>query len=137
MLNYVDQLFEHVQPQLEQSGILVKADVVESDKAAGTIIWQSIEPSTVVKEGTEIQFKVSGGRSVNTREFAVVMPFDGRETVRLEVYVGDEPTPQFNKYVNCEDETCVVPLTGQGMQFVKVYFDGQLDPEQSHHMQFD
>ena len=137
---YVDQLFEMVQPQLEAFGLVcTDADVrvVESDKAPGTILWQSLEASSQVKEGTVIQFEVSGGRSTNTRELTVLLPQDYRETVRLEIYVGNETTPQVNMPVECAQGQVVVSLTGTGTQFVKVYFDSRLDEEHSHHMQFD
>lgn len=137
---FVDMLFENVQPQLEMLGLVcteADVEVVESDKEPGTILWQSIEATTVVKEGTAIQFKVSGGLSANTKELTVMLPQDHRKTVRLEIYVGNETTPQVNMLVECEQEKVVVPLTGIGTEFVKVYFDGKLDEELSHHMQFD
>jgi beta-lactam-binding protein with PASTA domain len=137
---YVDQLFENVQPQLETFGLVcteADVEVVESDKAPGTILWQSIEPTTTVKEGTVIQFKVSGGLSVNTRDLTVMLPQDHRDTVRLEIYVGDETTPQVNMPVECENEMATVSLTGMGEQFIKIYFDGKLDKDQCHYMQFD
>jgi serine/threonine-protein kinase len=137
---YVDQLFENVQPQLETFGLVcteADVEVVERDKAPGTILWQSIEPTTTVKEGTVIQFKVSGGLSVNTRDLTVMLPQDHRDTVRLEIYVGDETTPQVNMPVECENEMATVSLTGMGEQFIKIYFDGKLDKDQCHYMQFD
>lgn len=137
---FVDMLFESVQPQLEGLGLVcteADVEVVESDKEPGTILWQSIAATTVVKEGTAIQFQVSGGLSANTKELTVMLPQDHRKTVRLEIYVGNETTPQVNMLVECEQETVVVPLTGIGTEFVKVYFDGKLDEELSHHMQFD
>ena len=137
---YVDQLFEVVQPQLETFGLIcTEADVkvVESDKAPGTILWQSLEASSQVKEGTTIQFEVSGGRSSNTRELTVMLPQDHRDTVRLEIYVGSETTPQVNMPVECENEKVVVSLTGTDTEFVKIYFDNRLDEAQSHHMQFN
>ena len=137
---YVDQLFENVQPQLAEFGLVcteADVEVVESDKAPGTILWQSIDATTVVKEGTTIQFKVSGGLSTNTKNLSVMLPQDHRDTVRLEIYVGDETTPQVNMPVDCEKEYVTVSLTGMGEQFIKIYFDGKLDEEQCHHMQFD
>jgi len=137
---FVDMLFENVQPQLETLGLVcteADVEVVESDKAPGTILWQSIEATTVVKEGTAIQFKVSGGLSTNTKSLSVMLPQDHRDTVRLEIYVGDETTPQVNMPVECEKQHATVSLTGMGEQFIKIYFDGKLDEEQCHYMQFD
>jgi len=138
---YVDQLFENVQPQLEAFGLVcteADVEVVESEKAPGTILWQSLEATTVVKEGTTIRFKVSGGLSATTKSLSVMLPQDYRDTVRLEIYVGDETTPQVNMPVDCTDkEYTTVSLTGMGEQFIKIYFDGKLDDDQCHYMQFD
>ena len=138
---YVDQLFENVHPQLEAFGLVcteADVEVVESDKAPGTILWQSLEATSVVKEGTTIRFKVSGGMSASTRSLSVMLPQDYRDTVRLEIYVGDETTPQVNMPVDCTDkEYTTVSLTGMGEQFIKIYFDGKLDEDQCHYMQFD
>ena len=67
-----------------------------------------------------------------------MLPQDYRDTVRLEIYVGDETTPQVNMPVDCTDkEYTTVSLTGMGEQFIKIYFDGKLDEDQCHYMQFD
>ena len=97
----------------------------------------SVMKSYLVTHGLEKHRIVEENRSTNTRELTVMLPQDHRDTVRLEIYVGNETTPQVNMPVECIQETVVVSLTGTETQFVKVYFDSRLEEEQSHHMQFN
>ena len=112
-------------------------EYVESEAEPNSVIWQSLEPLTTVEEGDTIQFRVSAGITNKTIELYFNLPQDDRTTVSVRVYVGDELNPQFDERVSTADGVVRVPeLTGSGTQMVKVYFDGVLDQEQSHEVQF-
>ncbi len=112
-------------------------EYVESEEPSGTILWQSLDPTTKVNEWDTIKFRVSKGISKNTIELDFLLPQDDRSTVWVQVYVGDEVDPQFDERVSTADGTVHIrALTASGTQMVKVYFDGVLDQEQSHEVQF-
>ncbi|MCI9481517.1 MAG: PASTA domain-containing protein, partial [Oscillibacter sp.] len=112
-------------------------EYVESEEPSGTILWQSLDPTTKVNEWDTIKFRVSKGISKNTIELDFLLPQDDRSTVWVQVYVGDEVDPQYDERVSTADGTVHIPaLTASGTQMVKVYFDGVLDQEQSHEVQF-
>ncbi len=135
---FVGMSFDQAMEQIERSGLkFMGADTVDSEEEGGQIIWQSLEPFTTAKEGDGITFKVSSGLSTVRREFHVNLPQDGRETVELTVYVGSETEPQFSARLNCSDGEAAVTVSGSGNQFIKVCFDGIMDQEQSHYLQFE
>ena len=115
-----------------------EADIeyVENEEEVDTIIWQSIEESTKVKEWDTIKFRVSKGITTVTRELSIDLPQDDRTTVLVEVYVGDGVDPQYAERVSCADLTAHATLTGSGTQTVKVYFDGVLAQDMTHEFQF-
>ena len=112
---------------------------VESEAEPNSVIWQSIEPNTTVNEWDTIKFRISKGVSIHEREITITLPQDGRTTVLVQVYVGDEQEAQYEERVACADGTVVTnpPLKGSGTQTVKVYFDGALDQSQIQEVQFD
>lgn len=115
----------------------VDIEMVDSDAPGGEIIWQSLEATTTVKEWDTIQFKVSSGLSASIIEERIPLPQDGRESVHVEVYVGNEKTPQYSENLSCADEYAEkVQLTGTGTQQMKVYFDGLLAQELTKYLQF-
>jgi len=111
-------------------------ELVDSLEPAGEIIWQSLDVMTEVPEGSTIQFQVSTGKPPKISE-TYDLPQDGRESVYVEVYVGDEAEPQFAETVDCSKETVTVTLDGEGVQFISVYFDGELDDYSSHFLDFN
>ncbi len=138
---FVDQPIDKVLRELADTWHLTctNADIeyVESDQEPDTVIWQSLEETTKVKEWDTIKFQVSAGVTNKTIELYFNLPQDDRTTVSVRVYVGDEVNPQFDERVRTSDGTVRVPeLTGSGSQMVKVYFDDALDQEQSHVVQF-
>ena len=111
-------------------------EIVDSDKPAGEILWQSIESGTEVTEGDTIRFKVSSGLAPSqSRTISVMLPQDGRESVDVWVTVDGEE--QYNKHVSCAQGSISVSLTGSGIQHVQVYIDGEEDLEQAQDVQFD
>ena len=112
-------------------------ELVESDKEGGTIVWQSLEAGTEVDEGSAIQFRVSAGLANSTVPITVDLPQNGSDTVQVEIYVGDEPTPQYSELVHTSDGTVNTTISSTGKKMVKVYFDGVLDQDQSYERSFN
>lgn len=110
-------------------------ELVDSEEKAGTIVWQSIEPTTMVKEGDAVKFKVSSGLAPVSKSVGILLPQDDREHVDVVVMVAG--TPQYQETVFCADETVTVTLTGSGTQPVRVFFDGVEDESQAHDLQFN
>ena len=107
-------------------------ETVYSDRPGGEIVWQSLTPGDTVKEWDTIQFKVSSGLAAVTITEDIPLPQDGRETVLVEVFVGDEEKPQYKETLNCSDEYAIVTLSGSGTQKIRVYFDGTLAQDLTH-----
>ena len=142
MPDFVGKNIEDVEKMLQTTWHLTfnpatDMEMVDSKESGGVIIWQSIPETTLVKEWDNIKFKVSSGLAAASKKVGIRLPQDGRETVQLTVLVGDETEPQFNDPVSCADMTASVTLTGMGTQLVKVYFDGVLDQNETHYLQFD
>ena len=112
-------------------------ELVESDKEGGTIVWQSLDPLSKVDEGTRIQFQVSAGLASRTVPITVDLPQNGSDTVQVEIYVGDESTPQYSELVHTSDGTVNTTISGTGKKMVKDYFDGVLDQGQSYERSFE
>lgn len=124
--SFLNQNIDKVRDQLKTTWKLTCTDadieLVASDQPAGTVIWQSIEPTTEVKEDTTIRFKVSSGLAASTISIGVDLPTD-RDTVQLTVTVDGQP--QFDKSVDCSVASATsVSLTGSGTQTVVIYWDG-------------
>jgi len=141
--NFVGDNFYELLPQLASVWKLNCDEaydmlMVDSDEPYGTILWQSIPANTTAMEGDTIQFQVSKGPGPVGREFSVILPDDDRREVYVEVYVGDEQEPQFAQTVNCrKNRYALIYLTAQqGMHMVRVLIDGEVDPDQTHEMQF-
>ena len=111
-------------------------ELVESEKEGGTIVWQSLDPLSKVDEGTRIKFQVSAGLASSSMLITVDLPQNGSDTVQVEIYVGDESTPQYSELVHTSDGTVNTTITGTGRKMVKVYFDGVLDQGQSYERSF-
>ena len=125
--------------QLSGYGLVCDAadvELVESEKEGGTIVWQSLDPLSKVDEGTRIQFQVSAGLASSSLLITVDLPQNGSDTVQVEIYVGNESTPQYSELVHTSDGTVNTTITGTGRKMVKVYFDGVLDQGQSYERSF-
>ena len=114
-------------------------EAVESEAEPNSVIWQSIDPNTTVNEWDTIQFKISKGIIIKEKSIDIPLPQDGRTTVQVDVYVGEEENPQFSERIRTSDlyVTTNPPLKGSGTQIVKVYFDGALAQELIQELQFD
>jgi beta-lactam-binding protein with PASTA domain len=121
----------------EQKLLCTDMDVeaVYSERPGGEIVWQSIPKDTEALEGDTIQFHVSSGLAPANVQLEIKLPQD-RNQVLVEVYVGDDPEPQYREPLSCADEIAKVPLTGSGTQYVKVYFDGLLNQEETQYVPF-
>ena len=123
-----------------------------SEYDEGDVCWQSITNGTQVAEGTTIRFRVSlgpdpaatpspsvepspeatpaptpddGETELKPYTFNVSLPRDGRESVQVNVTVGDGQYSYSNTYDTIMQS---IPITvyGSGTQEIRVYFDGEL-----------
>ena len=129
-----------------------------SEYDEGDVCWQSITNGTQVAEGTTIRFRVSlgpdpaatpspsvepspeatpaptpddGEEELKPYTFNVSLPRDGRESVQVNVTVGDGQYSYSNTYDTIMQS---IPITvyGSGTQEIRVYFDGELAETTTH-----
>ena len=132
VLPFVGMSIDSVLSQLESYKLTCDAadvEVVDSDKPGGTIVWQSPASGETVPEWTTIKFRVSAGLASSALPITVDIPQNGKDIVKVEIYVGDEPNPQYSETVYEADGAVSTTLYGTGRKMVKVYFDGVLDHE--------
>ena len=140
VLPFVGMSIDSVLSQLESYKLTCDAadvEVVDSDKPGGTIVWQSPASGETVPEWTTIKFRVSAGLASSALPITVDIPQNGKDIVKVEIYVGDEPNPQYSETVYEADVAVSTTLYGTGRKMVKVYFDGVLDQKQSYERSFD
>ena len=139
VLPFVGMSIDSVLSQLESYKLTCDAadvEVVDSDKPGGTIVWQSPASGETVPEWTTIKFRVSAGLASSALPIRVDIPQNGKDIVKVEIYVGDEPNPQYSETVYEADGAVSTTLYGTGRKMVKVYFDGVLDQKQSYERSF-
>jgi len=139
VLPFVGMSIDSVLSQLESYKLTCDAadvEVVDSDKPGGTIVWQSPASGETVPEWTTIKFRVSAGLASSALPITVDIPQNGKDIVKVEIYVGDEPNPQYSETVYEADGAVSTTLYGMGRKMVKVYFDGVLDQKQSYERSF-
>ena len=139
VLPFVGMSIDSVLSQLECYKLTCDAadvEVVDSDKPGGTIVWQSPASGETVPEWTTIKFRVSAGLASSALPITVDIPQNGKDIVKVEIYVGDEPNPQYSETVYEADGAVSTTLYGTGRKMVKVYFDGVLDQKQSYERSF-
>ena len=131
---FVGQSLDSVLAQLDSLGLkcdpATDVTLVDSNEPGGTIIWQSLALNDIYQEGDTIKFQVSSGLASVTIVQFYDLPQDGRESIRVQVYVGSEDMPQYDNTVDASEGHVKVLLTGSGTQNVRVYFDGTLDQGQ-------
>ena len=139
VLPFVGMSIDSVLSQLESYKLTCDAadvEVVDSDKPGGTIVWQSPASGETVPEWTTIKFRVSAGLASSALPITVDIPQNGKDIVKVDIYVGDEPNPQYSETVYEADGAVSTTLYGTGRKMVKVYFDGVLDQKQSYERSF-
>ena len=139
VLPFVGMSIDSVLSQLESYKLTCDAadvEVVDSDKPGGTIVWQSPASGETVPEWTTIKFRVSAGLASSALPITVDIPQNGKDIVKVEIYVGAEPNPQYSETVYEADGAVSTTLYGTGRKMVKVYFDGVLDQKQSYERSF-
>lgn len=139
VLPFVGMSIDSVLSQLESYKLTCDAadvEVVDSDKPGGTIVWQSPASGETVPEWTTIKFRVSAGLASSALPITVDIPQNGKDIVKVEIYVGDEPNPRYSETVYEADGAVSTTLYGTGRKMVKVYFDGVLDQKQSYERSF-
>lgn len=137
VLKFIGVNIETARNQLETLGLICNdsdIEVIPSKEPIGNILWQSLEPNSVAKEGDTIKFQISSGSSVSQPSYGsgiltdnYELPQDGRKEVHVQVYVSHETEPQFDEVVPCSNGSVTVNLRGSGEQEIKVYFDGDLE----------
>ena len=137
VLKFVGVNIETARNQLETLGLVCEdsdIEVVASKEPIGKIVWQSLEPNSVAKEGDTIKFQISSGSSVSQPTLGsgiltdnYELPQDGRKEVHVQVYVSRETEPQFDDVVPCSQKSVQVTLKGSGEQEIRVYYDGDLE----------
>jgi serine/threonine-protein kinase len=137
VIPFTGQMIDQVQETLKIWNLKAEVEMVDDEKPAGTILSQSIEAGTDVKEGDTIKFQVSSGVVKVTMQQSYELPQDEREIVEVKVYVGDETSPQYSETVRCDLDDGILPvsLTGYGTQHIRVYYDGTL--VESYDLQFN
>ena len=139
VLPFVGMSIDSVLSQLESYKLTCDAadvEVVDSDKPGGTIVWQSPASGETVPEWTTIKFRVSAGLASSALPITVDIPQNGKDIVKVEIYVGDEPNPQYSETVYEADGAVSTTLYGTRRKMVKVYYDGVLDQKQSYERSF-
>jgi len=144
VLSFVDQTIDEARETLKTLNLTEGSVIpIESDKPAGTIIYQSIPAGSEVDEGTPISFQVSKGSgedaspspdtsatptpdtTVHTKKITVNLP-ENVESVRVRVEV--DGVVKFNNvvYPGSMGNVIYPPVDGSGVQTVSIYFDDVL-----------
>ena len=121
VLPFVGMSIDSVLSQLESYKLTCDAadvEVVDSDKPGGTIVWQSPASGETVPEWTTIKFRVSAGLASSALPITVDIPQNGKDIVKVEIYVGDEPNPQYSETVYEADGAVSTTLYGTGRKMV-------------------
>ena len=116
------------QKALEEKGLaLGSVSPVESDAAAGTVIWQSVEKDSTVSEGTVVNIQISKGRT-QTPEGEPDKPDDNPDSGETDN--GSEPEPQ-EPQVGYASVSVALP-DNTDMAHVVISVDGMVQYDQTH-----
>ena len=94
-----------------------------SDKAAGTVIFQSVQAGSMVEEKSEVNLIVSSGPKTGTRYIKVDLPQD-KDSVVLRVLKNG--TEVYNATHKKEEGSVDVKVSGSGSAKIDIYLDGVL-----------
>jgi beta-lactam-binding protein with PASTA domain/tRNA A-37 threonylcarbamoyl transferase component Bud32 len=123
--------------------------LVESEKPAGEVVWQSIEPGMLIDEGTPVSIHISigppdtpspspteeepspspsggnngEGNNEVTKKIPILLDRD-KENIHVIVKVNGNVI--YDKVVSTENEWLDVYITGKGRVWVDIYFDDVL-----------
>ena len=154
VISFLDMTEEDARTAATDLGLdpVFEGSEYSSEYEEGDVCWQSIANNTQVAEGTTIRFRVSlgpdpaatpspsvepspeatpaptpddGEEELKPYTFNVSLPRDGRESVQVNVTVGDGQYSYSNTYDTIMQS---IPITvyGSGTQEIRVYFDGEL-----------
>ena len=154
VISFLDMTEEDARKAATDLGLdpVFEGSEYSSEYEEGDVCWQSIANNTQVAEGTTIRFRVSlgpdpaatpspsvepspeatpaptpddGEEELKPYTFNVSLPRDGRESVQVNVTVGDGQYSYSNTYDTIMQS---IPITvyGSGTQEIRVYFDGEL-----------
>ncbi|MBP3319143.1 MAG: PASTA domain-containing protein, partial [Ruminiclostridium sp.] len=121
------QSLEKAKKMLEDLGLTVAGtEEVASDQPAGTVVYQSIAPSTEVEKGTAVTLHYSKGpeaKPITSKPITVVLPADP-ESVTVRITLDGQEI--YNDVVSTSAGTLVTTANGTGSQEVCIYIDDQL-----------
>ena len=154
VISFLDMTEEDARTAATNLGLdpVFEGSEYSSEYDEGDVCWQSITNGTQVAEGTTIRFRLSlgpdpaatpspsveptpeatpsptpdgGGDELKPYTINVTLPRDGRESVQVNVTVGDGQYSYSNTYDTIMQS---IPITvyGSGTQEIRVYFDGEL-----------
>lgn len=131
--SFVGLSLETVKLQLSQLNLAQGTlTPVENSAAEGTVLSQSVPPTTSVPEGTAVNLEISTGPAVTPSQ-PVVTPVVLAEVIRLpegdgvvHVVVELENAAVFDRTVSKDLKVVHVSLSGTGKKWMYVYFDGVL-----------
>ena len=160
VISFLDMTEEDARTAATDLGLdpVFEGSEYSSEYEEGDVCWQSIANNTQVAEGTTIRFRVSlgpdpaatpspsveptpeatpaptpddGEEELKPYTFNVSLPRDGRESVQVNVTVGDGQYSYSNTYDTIMQS---IPITvyGSGTQEIRVYFDGELAETTTH-----
>ena len=160
VISFLDMTEEDARTAATNLGLdpVFEGSEYSSEYDEGDVCWQSITNGTQVAEGTTIRFRVSlgpdpaatpspsvepspeatpaptpddGETELKPYTFNVSLPRDGRESVQVNVTVGDGQYSYSNTYDTIMQS---IPITvyGSGTQEIRVYFDGELAETTTH-----
>ena len=160
VISFLDMTEEDARTAATNLGLdpVFEGSEYSSEYDEGDVCWQSIANNTQVAEGTTIRFRVSlgpdpaatpspsveptpeatpaptpddGEEELKPYTFNVSLPRDGRESVQVNVTVGDGQYSYSNTYDTIMQS---IPITvyGSGTQEIRVYFDGELAETSTH-----
>ena len=160
VISFLDMTEEDARTAATNLGLdpVFEGSEYSSEYDEGDVCWQSITNGTQVAEGTTIRFRVSlgpdpaatpspsveptpeatpaptpddGEEELKPYTFNVSLPRDGRESVQVNVTVGDGQYSYSNTYDTIMQS---IPITvyGSGTQEIRVYFDGELAETTTH-----
>ncbi|MCF0123144.1 MAG: Stk1 family PASTA domain-containing Ser/Thr kinase [Ruminiclostridium sp.] len=123
----VGQSIDQARRMLEDLGLKVgSTEEIASEKAKGTVVYQSVAANTEVEEGTAVTLHYSKGddpKPISSQPVSVNLP-DDRESVTVCITVGGQEV--YNQVVNTSVGVVTTSVSGTGTQEVNIYIDGVL-----------
>lgn len=135
MPNVVGKTEKEAVKELGEIGIVPVIKQTDSDKAAGTVLEQSVKEGAEVTANTAVELTVSNGASApSEKEISIVLPAD-RESFTVVVKL-DGATVHEGAHTSAE-KVLKLTLSGRGTKILEVFIDGELLSASSGFVNFD